>query len=121
VPEPLHRVRAIHRRRLQLLAVDGLEAGQEQQHVKGNAFPDIDCDDARHRELRVGEPTQWLIDDPHSKKDRIEAAENRVENALPGECGDDFGNDPGQKDYTAQEVPEGQTAVEDQCDDETRD
>ena len=47
--------------------------------------------------LRIGEPAERLVDDAEAEQDRVEAAEQRIVDALPGERGDDLGHDPGQQ------------------------
>ena len=63
VAEALQRIGAIDLGRLELFAVDGLEAGQQQQGIKRDSLPDVDGNDAGQSELGIGEPTHRLVDD----------------------------------------------------------
>ncbi len=114
--EPRHDARAVDLGRLELRAVDGLQSGEQKEHEERNALPDVYRDDRRHREMRIGEPAERPVDDPQPDQDRIEAAEERVEDALPRQRRDDLRHDPRQKDDARQHVAVGQPAVEHQRD-----
>src|SRR3546814_10496275 len=83
--EALPGVGAVDRGGLVQLRADRLHPGQQRDREERDAAPDVDGDDAAHREVGVTQPVDALVDQADLPQQPVQHAEGRVEHPLPGE------------------------------------
>ncbi len=97
---------AVHVRRLVQALRDLLEPGEEHDHVEGEVLPHGHQDDGRHREHRILEDVADA--DAEGLQPVVHQTDLRVEEVLPGECGDGEGDDERQEQPRAEHAAQGE-------------
>jgi hypothetical protein len=111
-PESLPGVGSVDGGRILDLGADGLEPREERDGEERHPPPDIDQDDRPHGSHRPAQPVHAHVDEAQAVEHPVHDAERGIEHPLPGQGGQDRGNDPGQEHGGPQEALESDQHVQ---------